>query len=134
MKYSAQAIIVDRNEKIYLERNKKIDSLSLVGGKLEEGENYEIALLREIKEELGLSLTVSRLLDGEEQSKRVFSTGEWISKYFVVVLEDLEEKIVGENNDIEVYQFQELERMEDDEFPFERVTFLQQIQRALDAI
>ena len=133
MNYSSQAIIVDEDRNIYLERNSKIWSLSFIGGKVEEGENYESALLREIREELWIYLTVDKLLEWEVQPERAFPTGSWISRYFVVVLSESEKKSI-ENETIEVYDFDTLQRMDDSEFPIERVSFLTQVQRALDLL
>ena len=133
MNYSAQAIVIDNDRQIYLERNSKFNSLSFFGWKVEEGETYEQVLIREIEEELWIRIRVERLLAGQEQGKRIFPTWEWVSKYFVLHLDNTETNILG-NTAVEVYSFQELERLHDNEFPFERVSFLQQIQRALDTL
>lgn len=134
MNRSAQAIIVDRDENIYLERNSKIWSLSFVWWALEEWEDFETALQREIWEELCIPISVLRLLDGKEQEPRRFPTWEWLSKYFVLVLEESEEQKIRANAVIEMYSFNDLQRLDDSEFPMERMTFLAHIQRALDLI
>lgn len=134
MKHSAQAIIVDRDGNIILEKNTKIWSLSFIGGKVEEWESYESALLRELREELWIEFHLDRLLRWEIQEKRIFPTGEWVSKYFVLILEDNEETIVKNAKNMETYDFKSLERLNDSEFPIERMSFLSQVQRALDAL
>lgn len=81
--------------------------------------------MREIKEEIKVLISNERLLDWQEQKPRTFPTGTWVSTYFVCILEDSEEEIARIQNNIEVYDFDTLQRLDDGEYPMERVTFLQ---------
>lgn len=60
---AARAIILHNNKLLLMVRNKQgSDYYTLVGGKVNLGETVETALIREVKEETGLSVTGYRLL------------------------------------------------------------------------
>lgn len=137
MNYSAQAILIDGEGNIYLERNKKMwNRLSFIGGKFEyiDNNSYENCVIREIREEMQLVLQRDRLLAAELQEPREILWKTWISTYFVVVLDELEWTPIWENQDIEIFDMHSLQRLDDDQFVLERITFLQQVQRALDCL
>lgn len=131
MKYSAQAIIVDSGHNVYLERNKKIWSLSFVWGAIEWNETAKEALLREIKEELDLLLLSDDLCFPEEQIPTIFPTGAWISTYFILHIDEQIAKKIKANPNIEVYNVWGLEKLEDTELPIQRTRFFEQVERAL---
>lgn len=58
------AAIVKDGRILLLQRNRPPEAgyWSLPGGKIDEGEAYEVAILREVEEELGIRLTQTRLL------------------------------------------------------------------------
>lgn len=134
MNYSAQAIIIDEDSNIYLERNAKIWSLSFIWWALEKWEDYISALMREVHEELWLIISGERFIEWKQQPKRIFLTWEWESMYFLCILQNDEVSQIKKLENIEVYDFSSLERLTDNDFPLERVSFLQEVQRALDCL
>ena len=64
---ASRAIIIENGKILVMFRNKEGSKyFTLVGGRLNEGETTEQALIREIKEETGLNITSSRLVYIEE--------------------------------------------------------------------
>lgn len=57
------AIIENSDKKILVENHKKLAGLSLPGGKCERGEDPKYAIIRELKEELGITVTDLTLID-----------------------------------------------------------------------
>lgn len=141
MNYSAQAIIIDYDWNIYLERNHVIKSLSFVWGKVEEGEDYEWALKRELKEELGILPQDYQLWNWEIQPTRKFwnerkwQEVEWTSKYFICLLPNILKLPTELEIKLEVFTLQELRGLSDENFPSARKKeFLAQVERALSHI
>ena len=67
MKRAARAIIVEDGKFLIMQRIKYgAEYFTLVGGRVNEGENIEQALVREIKEETGLNIVRARLVYIEE--------------------------------------------------------------------
>ena len=60
---AVRAIIVENGKALVMHRNKYGSKyFTLVGGRVNEGENLEQALVREIREETGISVTSARLV------------------------------------------------------------------------
>lgn len=60
---AARAIIIENNKFLAMHRNKYgSEYFTLVGGRVQEGETTEQALVREIKEETGLDIIEARLV------------------------------------------------------------------------
>ena len=142
MKQSAQAIVVDRKGKIYLEDNEVTNMLSFIWWKLEDTEDFITTVIREVEEELGLVFPEIRFLDGQEQPERKFWNTKlqdyirWKSKYFVLVLTDDEVKNIKENVKLIILgSITELETFSEAKFwPLGRDVFNTQVQRALSHI
>lgn len=67
MRQAARAIIIENNRILVMHRNKQGSQyFTLVGGRVNEGETVEQALVREIKEETGLSITDFKLVYTEK--------------------------------------------------------------------
>lgn len=67
MAQAARAILIHGNKMLLMRRNKQgSDYYTLVGGKINDGETPEQALIREVKEETGLDITSSRLVFTEK--------------------------------------------------------------------
>ncbi len=68
MSQAVRAIIIGQDRKVLVMRRDKQsgDYYTLVGGRVNEGETQEQALVREVKEETGLDITKSRLVFVEE--------------------------------------------------------------------
>lgn len=67
MRQAARAIIIEEGRLLLMHRNKDGDQyFTLVGGRLQENENQEEALKREVKEETGLDITSAQLVFIEE--------------------------------------------------------------------
>jgi len=67
MANAARAIIIEGNNMLLMHRNKNGKMyFTLVGGKMQEGEAPEQALVREVQEETGLTVTDCRLVYLEE--------------------------------------------------------------------
>ena len=63
MKETVRAIIVDGKNILLIARIKSNDSYFIFpGGGVEEGEDHEQALIREVKEELGIDVRVRELI------------------------------------------------------------------------
>jgi ADP-ribose pyrophosphatase YjhB (NUDIX family) len=70
MSKAARAIIIENNKLLVMHRNKYgSEYFTLVGGRVNDGETTEEALLREIKEETGLNITAHRLVFIEEHGE-----------------------------------------------------------------
>ena len=142
MKQSAQAIVVDRKGKIYLEDNEVTNMLSFIWWKLEDTEDFITTVIREVEEELGLVFPEIRFLDGQEQPERKFWNTKlqdfisWKSKYFVLVLTDEEVKDINENIKLVILNsIFDLDMIHEGKFwPLWRGIFRAQIQRALSHI
>lgn len=139
MKYSAQAIVIDENGKLYLEDNNVTKMFSFIGWKREEGETYIMTLIREVKEELGFIFPESRFLDGQEQPIRLFWNAreekyiEWKSCYFVLILTSDEVKNIRQNVKLHVIDnIIDLEKIPEERFwPLGREVLRAQMKRAL---
>jgi 8-oxo-dGTP pyrophosphatase MutT (NUDIX family) len=60
---AARAIIIENNKLLVMHRNKQGSQyFTLVGGQVGESETIEQALMREVKEETGLTITTGRLV------------------------------------------------------------------------
>ncbi len=69
MSKAARAIIIQDNKILVMHRNKYgSEYFTLVGGRVAEGENTEQALVREIREETGLTVTAASLVFIEEHA------------------------------------------------------------------
>ena len=142
MKQSAQAIVVDRQGKIYLEDNAVTNMLSFIWWKLEEWEKFITTVIREVEEELGLFLPENRFLDKQEQPVRRFWNAriekyiEWYSEYFVLVLWLDEVKAIKRSVKLIILgSITELETFPEEKFwPLGRDVFKTQVQRALSHI
>ena len=67
MSKAARAIVVQDGKILVMHRNKYgSEYFTLVGGRVNEGESLEQALVREVREETGLSVTGVRLVFIEE--------------------------------------------------------------------
>lgn len=67
MAKASRAIIIENNKILVMHRNKYGNQyFTLVGGRLNEGETSEHALVREIKEETGLDIIKARLVYHEQ--------------------------------------------------------------------
>lgn len=67
MRKAARAIIIEDDKILVMHRNKYgSEYFTLVGGRVNEGENLEQTLAREVKEETGLDITNARLVFVEE--------------------------------------------------------------------
>ena len=63
MRQAARAIIIEGDKMLVMYRNKHgSEYFTLVGGRVNEGENIEQALVREIREETGLTITSAKLV------------------------------------------------------------------------
>jgi ADP-ribose pyrophosphatase YjhB (NUDIX family) len=70
MAKAARAIIIEGDKILVMYRNKYgSEYFTLVGGRVNDGETIEQALVRELKEETGLEVTKSRLVFVEEHPK-----------------------------------------------------------------
>lgn len=68
MSKAARAIIIENGKMLVMYRNKySSEYFTLVGGRVNEGESTEEALVREVQEETGLKVTAARLVYIEEQ-------------------------------------------------------------------
>lgn len=68
MSKAARAIIVENGKMLVMYRNKySSEYFTLVGGRVNEGETTDEALIREVREETGLTVTAARLVFVEEQ-------------------------------------------------------------------
>ncbi|MBE5940603.1 MAG: NUDIX domain-containing protein [Lachnospiraceae bacterium] len=90
--------IIKCGDKLAMVHNKKYDYYEFSGGGIEEGENYHQALIREVKEELGLKVipdtikefgSALRLSRSEKFEKTIFEQETFYFKCFV-------EDVVGE--------------------------------------
>ncbi len=103
MNYSEQAIVVDENGKLYFEDNHVTNMLSFIWWKMKNGEKYWDTVTREVEEELGITFSQDRFLDGQKQAVRSFWNEreqkyiDWQSTYFVLVLLADEVKNIQEN-------------------------------------
>ncbi len=69
MGIAARAIIIEGNKILVMKRVKYgSEYFTLVGGRLNEGENLEQALVREVMEETGLQVTAAQLVYVEEHA------------------------------------------------------------------
>ena len=69
MSKAARAIIIHKEKILVMHRDKYgVKYFTLVGGRLNEGETLDQALIREIKEETGLNIVKSRLVFIEEHA------------------------------------------------------------------
>ncbi len=67
---AARAIIFDGDKMLMMHRDKHGSQYyTLVGGRVQEGETTEQALVREVKEETGLDVTAARLVFTEEHDE-----------------------------------------------------------------
>lgn len=67
MRQAARAIIIEDNKILVMHRNNEGNEyFTLVGGRVNDGESIEQALLREVKEETGLTVTAADLVFIEE--------------------------------------------------------------------
>jgi ADP-ribose pyrophosphatase YjhB (NUDIX family) len=63
MSKAARAIIIENNQILVMHRDKEGSKyFTLVGGRLNEGENTEQALTREVMEETGMQIVEARLV------------------------------------------------------------------------
>jgi ADP-ribose pyrophosphatase YjhB (NUDIX family) len=63
MRQAARAIIIENDKFLVMHRSKQgSEYFTLVGGRVNEGENLEQALVREVREETGLVVTEARLV------------------------------------------------------------------------
>ncbi|MDQ3064688.1 MAG: NUDIX hydrolase [bacterium] len=70
MAKAARAIIFEGNKLLVMYRNNHGSKyFTLVGGRINEGENLEQCLIREVKEETGLTVTHAQLMFIEEHQK-----------------------------------------------------------------
>ena len=70
MAVAARGIILDNNKVLVMHRNKYgSEYFTLVGGRVNDREDIEHALVREIKEETGLDVTAARLVFVEEHAE-----------------------------------------------------------------
>jgi len=70
MANAARAIIIENNKMLLMHRNKNGNVyFTLVGGQLRQDEAPEQALVREVKEETGLTVTAGRLVYTEEHAE-----------------------------------------------------------------
>lgn len=135
---SAQAIVIDRGRKVYLEDNQVIEALSFIGGGKKVWENFDDTIIREVKEEIGLVLAIERFLWAELQpvrrywNKRKWRHIEWKSMYYILVLENEELVQMQERIKLEVYTIDQLNNLDISRFPEGRKDeFLAQVRRAL---
>jgi ADP-ribose pyrophosphatase YjhB (NUDIX family) len=69
MSKAARAIIIENNQILVMHRDKEGSKyFTLVGGRLNEGENTEQALTREVMEETGMQIVEARLVYFEEHA------------------------------------------------------------------
>lgn len=81
-KTSVAALVRDDDGRVALVRNHWSDGWVLPGGKVEPGESLRRALVREVREEIGVDVTVERPLAVSEQEFR--HGDESLSGYFAV--------------------------------------------------
>lgn len=98
VEYIARAII-RKDGKVLLCRNKKLANWFFPGGHIEPGEQAPLALLREIKEEIGLDATVLGFLGAvENKYHRDEESIQEINLVFEVVLDEHKETQSAEDH------------------------------------
>lgn len=116
-----RAIIVDQKKKFLLVQPKSYPShsWSFVGGGVEVGESEEVAIIREIREEVGIEKVIS-LAPSKEREKYIFSEkikaarkadydGQITSIFFIQIQEAFEVKVQVE--EIKDYQWASLDEV-----------------------
>ena len=91
MHYSVGALITKKGEILMIERNKEPFGWACVAGHIDEGENKDESLVREVKEESGLDVTHYELLMEEEVTNNTCSRGIDIHYWYVYSCE-----VIGE--------------------------------------
>lgn len=119
-KTGAKAILLDKKGRVLMgKRAKGIESgkWCLVGGKPEEGETMEEAVIREVREEISINVKLSfyREVGGVDEEKKV----RWLSSYFIGYYESDNPPEEFEKNELSELQFFSPEELEELEIAFD---------------